>query len=189
MKKLFFASLAAFVSLSGNAQGWVGNSSTNSIYSVNSSLGLSPLNVGIGTNAPNEQLHTTSGVRFAGLTNDNTLTRILAQDGGGKLFWRDYSTFNQGNFWGLTGNTGTNPAVNYLGTTDGNRLVFGTVGQGRATILTNGYFGIGIPAPGARLHVYDGTPKTGTFMPLNIYETGVFEGERDTNRFNMRLTG
>lgn len=44
--------------------------------------------VGIGTAAPSAQLHTTGGVRFAGLTNDNSQTRVLVSDSSGNLFYR-----------------------------------------------------------------------------------------------------
>jgi hypothetical protein len=181
MRKLILLGAATlFAHSQVMAQGWVGNSMTNSLYSVNAGLGLAPISIGVGTNSPTEQLHTTGGVRFQGLTNDNTLTQILAQDGTGKLHWRDYSTFNQGNFWGLTGNAGTNPAINYVGTSDAARLVFGTSATEKATILRNGDFGIGLDNPNTRLHVYDCTiPRTG-LMPVGIYEAAVFEADRDT---------
>jgi hypothetical protein len=51
--------------------------------------------IGIGTYTPSAQLHTTGSVRFAGLTNDNSLTRIVVSDANGNLFYKDASsTFN-----------------------------------------------------------------------------------------------
>ena len=35
--------------------------------------------VGIGTTSPQAQLHTTGDVMFAGIANDNNLTRVLVQ--------------------------------------------------------------------------------------------------------------
>jgi hypothetical protein len=55
-------------------------------------LGTTSGNTGIGTNLPTAQLHTTGSVRFAGLTSDNTQTRILVSDTSGNLFYRDAST-------------------------------------------------------------------------------------------------
>jgi hypothetical protein len=58
--------------------------------------------------------------------------------------------------WGSTGNTGTNPATNFIGTTDTERLVFRTADTERMTILGNGAIGIGtstLPAPDAQLAV------------------------------------
>jgi hypothetical protein len=48
--------------------------------------------VGVGTLTPTAQLHTTSNVRFAGLTNDNSLTRIVVSDANGNLYYRDASS-------------------------------------------------------------------------------------------------
>jgi hypothetical protein len=50
---------------------------------------------GIGTITPSAQLHTTGSVRFAGLTNDNSLTRVVVADANGNLYYKDAaSTFN-----------------------------------------------------------------------------------------------
>jgi hypothetical protein len=49
--------------------------------------------VGVGTLTPAAQLHTTGTVRLAGLTNDNSLTRLVVSDASGNLYTRDYSTF------------------------------------------------------------------------------------------------
>lgn len=54
--------------------------------------------------------------------------------------------------WSLTGNAGTAPATNFLGTTDNQRLVFRTNNLERATILTNGNLGVGLAAPDATVH-------------------------------------
>jgi Bacterial Ig domain len=45
--------------------------------------------------------------------------------------------------WGVSGNTGTNPASNFIGTTDTERLVFRTDNIERMTILAGGAIGIG----------------------------------------------
>jgi Secretion system C-terminal sorting domain len=59
--------------------------------------------------------------------------------------------------WSLTGNAGTNPPTNFLGTTDTARLVFKTNNVQQATILSSGNFGIGISTPVNLLHVYGTT--------------------------------
>jgi uncharacterized coiled-coil protein SlyX len=48
--------------------------------------------VGIGTETPSAQLHTTGAVRFGGLTNDNSLNRIVVSDASGNLYYRDASS-------------------------------------------------------------------------------------------------
>lgn len=45
-------------------------------------------NFGIGEPSPTAQLHTTGTVRFAGLTQDSTQTRILVSDASGNLYYR-----------------------------------------------------------------------------------------------------
>ncbi len=158
-KNLALASLCLIIFQQNTfSQGWIGN--VNNIYPVNSSLQLTPLNVGIGTNLATAQLHTTGSVRFAGITANNTYNNILVQDANGNLFYRDASTITSAasNEWHLTGNTGTNPAINFLGTTDNQRLVFRASNLEAATILANGNFGIGIINPQAKLEVNNLTP-------------------------------
>ena len=49
-------------------------------------------NMGVGTNMPTAQLHTTGTVRFGGLTNNNSLTRIVVSDANGNLYYKDASS-------------------------------------------------------------------------------------------------
>jgi len=51
-------------------------------------------NIGIGTTDPTAQLHTTGSVRFAGLTNDPTKTRVLVSDANGNLYYRNLSAWS-----------------------------------------------------------------------------------------------
>jgi hypothetical protein len=60
--------------------------------------------------------------------------------------------------WLLTGNAGTNPATNFLGTTDNQDLVFRTNNTEKVRVLSNGNVGIGTASPNATLHV--STPST-----------------------------
>ncbi len=55
--------------------------------------------------------------------------------------------------WKLVGNAGTNPAVNFLGTTDAQPLVFRTNNTEKMRISTDGNVGIGTAAPQFRLHL------------------------------------
>lgn len=59
--------------------------------------------------------------------------------------------------WSLTGNAGTNPPTNFLGTTDAEPLVFKTDATEYMRLLTNGKLGIGITTPTTLLHVYGTT--------------------------------
>jgi hypothetical protein len=60
----------------------------------------------------------------ASLTPTSTVEAgILQTDAFGNLSWLDPSALGGGAGWALTGNSGTNPAVNFLGTTDAQPLV------------------------------------------------------------------
>lgn len=80
--------------------------------------------VGIGTPNPTEQFHTTQGVRFEGLTQNDDEKRVLVQDATGKLYWRDAGTIGGGggNFWSLNGNAIT--AGQFFGTTNNMDVMF-----------------------------------------------------------------
>jgi hypothetical protein len=55
--------------------------------------------------------------------------------------------------WLLTGNAGTSPGTNFLGTTDAQRLVFKTNNTEHMTILANGNVGIGTTTPAMALQI------------------------------------
>jgi hypothetical protein len=57
------------------------------------------------------------------------------------------------NDWTLTGNAGTNPPDNFLGTTDNQPLVIKTNGGEALRIDTNGKVGIGTTSPGQKLDI------------------------------------
>jgi len=149
MKKyLTFALCICFIFSFKNssAQGWVAQNTTT-LVALNSSSNLTPLNLGIGVLSPTAQFHTTGTVRFAGVTQNNTFTKVVVQDANGNLFWRDASTLGATNAWLLSGNSGTNPASNFIGTIDNQRLVFRTNNTEKVTILSNGNLGIGLSSP------------------------------------------
>jgi hypothetical protein len=60
------------------------------------------------------------------------------------------------NAWLTTGNTGTVPATNFLGTIDNQDLVFRTNNTEKARVTAGGFVGIGISTPITKLHVEDG---------------------------------
>jgi hypothetical protein len=106
-------------------------------------LRVTGTSVGIGTTAPSTQLHTTGGVRFAGMANNNTLTRVLVSDANGNLSYRDASTLTGASTtdWSYNGNAVT--AAVPFGTTSNWALPFITGGVERMRIGANGNVGIG----------------------------------------------
>jgi hypothetical protein len=125
--------------------------------------------VGIGIGLPSTQFHTTGGVRFEGITADNTLDKVLVQDADGNLFFRSAATIGSQNAWLLGGNAGTNSAINFLGTTDNTRFVFRTNGFKKATFLANGNFGVATNSPTHFAHIYNSNINT---KDNNLYLSG-----------------
>jgi hypothetical protein len=108
--------------------------------------------------APNTLTTSTTYTLPADLTAGTLVSggRILQSDGGGNLSWLDPAELAAATAWALTGNDGTNPAVNFLGTRDAQPLVIRTDNTERVRITAAGDVGIGTSTPGARLHVEDG---------------------------------
>lgn len=73
------------------------------------------------------------------------------------LLWNGSSwTPSSGPFWRLTGNAGTNPAANFIGTTDAQDFVVRTNSSERMRILANGLVGVNTNAPTEFLEIGDG---------------------------------
>lgn len=60
---------------------------------------------------------------------------------------------NSGSGWLLTGNAGTSPATNFVGTTDNQSLVFRTNNTERMRILNTGNIGVGVSNPAYGLEI------------------------------------
>lgn len=146
--------------------------------------------IGIGTPAPNvnselDIVSTSKGVLLPRMSaTQRLLIPVTAADAGllvfqtdapvGLWYWNG-SAWVQNNVpsWNITGNGGTAPATNFLGTTDDQPLIFKTNNVERMRILpsvpaaTAGYVGIGTPTPTAKLHIVSpGAPNV-----TNDFET------------------
>jgi len=80
--------------------------------------------------------------------------------------WNNLSASVAAAGWSLTGNSGTNPASNFIGTTDNIALTIRTNNQTRLTVADNGNIGINTTTPSAKLDVKSATGTTGANFNL-----------------------
>ena len=86
--------------------------------------------------------------------------------------------------WSLTGNTGTNSATNYLGTSDANDLVLRTNAIDRIHIDVNGNVGIGQPAPDAKSDIV----QTAAIDAIELNHSGTAGNSIEINATNATNT-
>ena len=120
-------------------------------------------NVGIGTTAPIAKLDIAGNIKITDGTQG--VGKVLTSDATGLATWQTVGVSN----WFLTGNAGTNPATDFLGTTDAQPLRFatGVGGIERMRIDASGNVGIGTVAPTSALDVVGTANTTG----LNVTNT------------------
>ncbi|MBK7752438.1 MAG: hypothetical protein IPI41_07465 [Flavobacteriales bacterium] len=96
-------------------------------------------NTGIGSSTPAARLHVVGNIRM--VDGNQAAGRVLVSDANGTGTWTDPLTVASGTAWTLTGNAGTNPATNFLGTTDAQPLRL-RVGNSFAGQLSNTATGV-----------------------------------------------
>jgi adenylosuccinate synthase len=77
-------------------------------------------------------------VELPNIPSGSTATEVLVRTGTGNVEHRSASGLIGGLAWALTGNSGTNPAVNFLGTTDAQPLVIRTDNTERVRVTATG---------------------------------------------------
>jgi hypothetical protein len=119
--------------------------------------------LGNNTNAAAAPTYFTPVLASALFANQGTGGYVLQSTGTGAPTWVDPAA--AADAWNLTGNTGTTAGTNFLGTTDGNDLVFKTNGAENMRITQGGNVGIGTPTPGVtnQLDVETGRSVAGFF--------------------------
>jgi hypothetical protein len=99
-------------------------------------------NIGIGSSTPQDKLHIVGNLRMVDGTQGTG--RVLTSDTNGRATWQNAST----NAWGLIGNSGMNPATNFVGTTDAQPLRFRSANTfaGNISNTTTGLVSLGFNA-------------------------------------------
>lgn len=73
--------------------------------------------------------------------------------------------------WSYTGNSGTIPGTNFLGTTEAQNLVFKTSNTERFRVMSGGNFLIGSTTDsGKKFQVVGSSHFDGTVSPLNLWD-------------------
>ncbi|BCY27361.1 hypothetical protein [Flavobacterium okayamense] len=176
--------------------------------------------VGIGTTSPNASstLHledTTKGllinrVALGNVTNGitpvnmpatgllvyNTNATVTGGQGIGFYFWNGSQwqkliTNNDNNDWSLTGNTGTNPTNNFIGTTDNRDFVVRTNNTEKLRVESGGDVGIGTNNPSHTLEVQGDILFNGDFVNQEMIgvHSGTIQSIPYTNLVMTPITG
>lgn len=129
--------------------------------------------VGIGTTTPTHKLDVagearirtlnpqTAPFRLVGATAQGVLGEVRGQNNGDILQWDAGQNLwvlapAQANAWLLLGNSGTNPANNFLGTIDAADLVIRTNNTERLRVLSTGEVRINTPTTAKQVHISGG---------------------------------
>jgi len=105
-----------------------------------------------------------------------TNAQVMQTDGSGNVSW--VTLPSESLDWKLTGNTGTNTATNFIGTTDNIDLVFRTNNIQRIILNTSGNLGVNVTNPQDVIHVNGGIRTE--YIPSSYWVTYV-DSQQDYN--------
>ncbi|MDX1461466.1 MAG: hypothetical protein R3359_00300 [Marinirhabdus sp.] len=131
-----------------------------------------------------------------GLLIYNTNSSVIGGSGSGYYYWNGSQwskliTATTIDDWKLTGNSGTNPTINFIGTTDSRDLVFRTNNVEEMRIESAGDVGIGITNPEHTLDIQGDFRIQGDFINQQILGThsGTIQQVPFSNGIITPLTG
>ncbi|MFN1217440.1 tail fiber domain-containing protein [Chryseobacterium kwangjuense] len=110
-------------------------------------------NIGIANNAPTNTLDVNGGARVRTLPTGAAADNVITTDANGNLRQLTAATFGAANNWSKTGNAGTTPATNFIGTTDVQDFVTRSNNTERMRVTSAGNVGVGTSTPTAAFHV------------------------------------
>jgi hypothetical protein len=191
----------------GYGANFINNNLTNATaIGYNASVGASnslvlgnSVNVGINTSTPQYKLDIdamtgSSGnpIRLRGLNIGTNSDSMLTASAGvvRQIPISMLITRFQDDFWGKEGNGGTDPAINFAGTTDNNAFVLRTNNVERARITEGGNLGVNTDAPNSSLQV-NGSFSTAITTRTTAYSATATDhiiiGNAATGAFNVTL--
>lgn len=159
--------------------------------------------VGIGTTTPAQSLHVQGTARIAtavgtptGITGRNAAGDIgnITLGSGLSLTAGVLNTTADNADWNLTGNTGTNPATNFIGTGDAQPLVIRTSNTEKVRVTAAGNVGIGTASPAFTLDVSGGIKASNDVLTASgsgaaTVWNSINAGQGETELINYRGTG
>ncbi|HCT30016.1 MAG TPA: hypothetical protein DIW31_04650 [Bacteroidales bacterium] len=159
--------------------------------------------IGIGTLNPNSKLeinHGTagnSGLRFTQLNSMSPTTigngKFLSVNSTGDVILTDAGSLTSA--WSFLGNAGTNPTINFIGTTDNKDLIIRTNNTEKVRVTSNGNVGIGTTSPATKLEVLSGLSNNeiarfgGTVSERGLILSSFVVGGTNEVGFNFNAPG
>jgi hypothetical protein len=137
------------------------------------------VNVGIGTGSPTKKLDVRGQVRIVDGTQG--AGKVLTSDASGNASWQASAA----SVWGLSGNAGTTPGTDFIGTSDNQDLIVKTNNTEKVRVLASGYVGLGTNSPAALLDVNGnarfsgGKLFIGAVGGINSGYSGLYESSGD----------
>ncbi|MBC8883817.1 hypothetical protein H9X57_12045 [Flavobacterium piscinae] len=140
-------------------------------------------NLGIGTIAPTAPLEVIGNIRM--VDGNQQAGRVLTSSATGLASWQDLNT------WSVLGNAGTNPATNFIGTSDNQSFVFRTNNLERMRLDSGGNLGLGTTTPSRNIHILGNSAST-TNGQLYLEQSGTGDalihlGISGARHFNLGL--